>query len=102
MYMMVFKEFPFDGEDFQKRICKDELKFPKHRGCSEDCKDFIRSMLEKDKEKRAKIVDLKMTKWFLLADSALKMKEDLARQNHVRTLEEDKEKEEQAYIKKLL
>lgn len=35
-------------------------------------------MLEKDKEYRAKIVDLKMQKWFVLADKALELKENLA------------------------
>ena len=59
-------------------------------------------MLEKDKEQRAKIIQLKTHKWYVLGDSALEWKESSAKVNLERTIEEEKEKKEKALIKKLM
>lgn len=55
LYCMVFGEYPFQGDNKQdiiKNICTKEISFPKKRFCTEELKDLILKMLEKNPEKR--------------------------------------------------
>lgn len=61
MYLMLFGEFPFYStheDELVRRIVEDPLAFPVDICVTDQCKDLLNQILEKDTEKRIDLFDL--------------------------------------------
>lgn len=66
MYLMLFGEFPFYSENedaLVKKIVEDPVTFPEDISVTEQCKDLLLKILEKDPENRIDLFDLQMHQW---------------------------------------
>jgi serine/threonine protein kinase len=71
-YAMLYGTLPYWGEsedEFVDKIINNPLKFDPEVPVSQDCKDLIKEMLQKDPEKRIPLIDV-MTKPYCLLDDA--------------------------------
>ena len=71
LYIMLVGWYPFtdprEPKNFSKtahNICKGRFAFPKNPNISQDCKDLIAQMLQKNPHQRITIPELKQTGWF--------------------------------------
>jgi calcium-dependent protein kinase len=69
LYALISSGVPFSGEDRNEtayKILTNELSFSRSvwRTVSEDCKDLLRSMLNKDQSRRPSIKEVMQHRWF--------------------------------------
>ena len=71
LYIMLVGWYPFtdprEPKNFSKtahNICRGRFAFPKNLEISQDCKDLIAQMLQKNPHQRITLPDLKQTAWF--------------------------------------
>ena len=74
LYVMLFVDFPFikedqdDIESFYEDLKNEELKFPENNEVSNELKDLLKKILEKNPSKRINLEQIKKHPWLHLAD----------------------------------
>lgn len=67
LYSLVFGKVPWDGSgsiiEVQKAICSEPLKFPDKPTISDELRDLISRMLEKDPADRISLPEIKHHRW---------------------------------------
>lgn len=80
LYYMVTDTFPFPADTFhelEEKILFEDVLFPANMGLSDNLQDLIRSMLEKDPQKRISLHEIKSHSWI---ESSRNYKFDYTRQ----------------------
>jgi tRNA A-37 threonylcarbamoyl transferase component Bud32 len=68
LFFLIYGTIPFadevDTKTIARRICFEEIVFPKHRNVSNECNDILVKCLSKNSEERVSIFDFLNHKWF--------------------------------------
>jgi serine/threonine protein kinase len=92
LYYLITGEFPFEGstkEEIFKKIKNDEIDYSssKFNSVSEECKDFLSKLLEKDKNNRLRCSDCYDHPFFILpSDISMKNISEEVYYDHLKTL----------------
>lgn len=73
-YAMLYGHLPFYGEseeEFIDKIVNSPLKFDADIPVTEECKEVIKSMLQKNPEKRIELISLIQNEYFIIEDEEL-------------------------------
>jgi len=68
-YTLLFGMLPFHSsveKDLVKMIKNDNVKFPRDTPITNECKEVIKQMLEKDPEKRLQLIDFVQSEYALM------------------------------------
>ena len=74
LYVMLFEDFPFikggqaDIESFYEDLKNEELKFPENNEVSNELKDLLKKILEKNPSKRINLEQIKQHPWLHLSN----------------------------------
>ncbi len=77
MYSLLFGKLPFNGSsnsEVIKSITKHPVKFPKSIHVSDEARNLIHRMLEKDPARRIRMLDIQLHPWFALDEEEIKAK----------------------------
>ena len=76
-YAMLYGHLPFWGdteEDFISKIVNAPLKFDADIPLTEECKDFLKAMLQKNPENRIELINLIQHEYFIMEEDDLEVK----------------------------
>jgi serine/threonine protein kinase len=100
-YAMLYGHLPFWGdteEEFIDKITNAPLKFDADVPVTEECKEVLRQMLQKNPEKRTALITLIQNEYFIVDDEDIEVK---VRAEEERLAKIQKDEEEKAAASKL-
>lgn len=73
IYVMLFEAYPFGNgaeteDELLESLAKEDLNFPGGEKISDECKNFLKKLLEKDPKKRLNIDKIKQDPWLRIID----------------------------------
>ena len=98
---MLYGKLPFWGdseEDFINKICTAPLKFDNDIAVTEEMKEIMKSMLQKDPASRVPLLSLIQNEYFIMDDEDLEIKIQQAQE---KLLQQQKNGEEEQKVEKV-